>query len=69
MSPEAFTHTSAFRARRALNWFPLGVAYAMLYMGRYNLTVAKNSLGDLMTKEDFGVIFGVGTGVYAFAFL
>jgi sugar phosphate permease len=69
MTPAAFTHTPAFRARRALNWFPLGLAYAMLYMGRYNLTVAKTSLGELMTKEDFGVIFGVGTVCYAFAFL
>ncbi|MCZ7678749.1 MAG: hypothetical protein M5U28_08250 [Sandaracinaceae bacterium] len=62
-------HTAAFRARRALNWFPLGLTYALLYMGRYNLTVAKNSLGELMTKEDFGIIFFVGTLVYAFAFL
>jgi MFS transporter, OPA family, glycerol-3-phosphate transporter len=69
MSPEAFSHTSTFRARRFLNWFPLGLAYAMLYMGRYNLTVAKTALGDLMTKEDFGVIFGVGTVCYAVAFL
>lgn len=69
MSPEAISHTPAFRARRALNWFPLGLAYAMLYMGRYNLTVSKTALGDLMTKEDFGVIFGFGTVVYAFAFL
>src|SRR5688572_33071273 len=67
MSP--IEHSSSFRARRFLNWFPLGVAYAMLYMGRYNLTVAKNSLGDLMTKEDFGLIFAAGTVVYAFAFL
>lgn len=69
MSPEAFSHTSSFRARRFLNWFPLGLAYAMLYMGRYNLTVAKTALGDLMTKEDFGVIFGVGTVFYALAFV
>ena len=27
--------------------------------------VAKGALGDLMTKEDFGIIFGIGTGVYA----
>jgi MFS transporter, OPA family, glycerol-3-phosphate transporter len=67
MSP--IEHSSNFRARRFLNWFPLGVAYAMLYMGRYNLTVAKNSLGDLMTKEDFGAIFAAGTVIYAFAFL
>jgi len=66
---DVIQHSSAFRARRFLNWFPLGLAYAMLYMGRYNLTVAKTALGDLMTKEDFGVIFGVGTVCYALAFL
>src|SRR5690606_1131329 len=68
-SKDEVTHSAAFRARRALNWFPLGLAYALLYMGRYNLTVAKNSLGELMTKEDFGLIFGAGTFTYAFAFL
>jgi sugar phosphate permease len=47
----------------------MGLTYALLYMGRYNLTVAKTSLGDLMTKEDFGVIFAVGTVTYAVAFL
>lgn len=62
-------HAPAFRLRRALNWFPLGLTYALLYMGRYNLTVAKNSLGELMTKEDFGIIFGAGTFTYALAFL
>ncbi|HZO14103.1 MAG TPA: MFS transporter, partial [Polyangiaceae bacterium] len=62
-------HSAAFRARRFLNWFPLGLAYAFLYMGRYNLTVAKNELGQLMTKEDFGIIFAAGTFVYAIAFL
>lgn len=63
------SHSRAFRTRRALNWFPLGLAYAFLYMGRYNLTVAKTSLGDLMTKEDFGFIFLAGTWVYGVAFL
>ncbi len=62
-------HTSAYRTRRFLNWFPLGLTYALLYMGRYNLTVAKNSLGELMTKEDFGLIFGAGTITYALSFL
>lgn len=66
---EAPRHSSAFRFRRVLNWFPLGLAYAFLYMGRYNLTVAKNALGDLMTKADFGEIFGVGALVYGFAFV
>jgi sugar phosphate permease len=57
-------HSSAFRRRRFWNWFPMGLAYAFLYMGRYNLNVAKNALGELMTKEDFGAIFGIGTATY-----
>ncbi len=69
MSEYVPMHDKTFKMRRFLNWFPMGLTYAFLYMGRYNLTVAKNSLGDMMTKEDFGVIFGVGTLVYAFAFL
>jgi OPA family glycerol-3-phosphate transporter-like MFS transporter len=56
--------------RRFLNWFPLGLAYAFFYMGRYNLTVAKSALGDdLMTKAEFGNIFAVGAWVYALSFL
>jgi len=62
-------HSREFRTRRILNWLPMGLTYAFLYMGRYNLTVSKNALGDLMTKEDFGIIFGAGTITYAFAFL
>ncbi len=69
MTEEFLGHSSAFRRRRFLNWFPLGLTYAMLYMGRYNLTVSKNALGDLMTKSDFGLIFAVGSAVYAFSFL
>jgi OPA family glycerol-3-phosphate transporter-like MFS transporter len=62
-------HSPAFRRRRAFNWLPLGLTYAFLYMARYNLTVSKNALGSLMTKEDFGIIFAVGTWVYAISFL
>lgn len=62
-------HDRAFMLRRFVNWFPLGMTYAFLYMGRYNLQVSKNALGTLMTKEDFGIIFAVGTCVYAFSFL
>lgn len=58
-------HTKKFVWRRFMNWFPLGMTYAFMYMGRYNLNVAKNALGDLMTKEDFGFIGGVGFTVYA----
>ena len=63
------THSQAFRFRRIINWFSIGLAYAFLYMGRYNLTVAKNALGDLMSKTDFGDIFGVGAVVYGLAFI
>jgi MFS transporter, OPA family, glycerol-3-phosphate transporter len=62
-------HSDAFLRRRTLNWLPLGLTYAFLYMGRYNLTVAKNALGDLITKQDFADIFGLGTLVYGCAFV
>ncbi len=62
-------HERWFMIGRFINWFPLGMTYAFLYMGRYNLTVSKNALGALMTKEDFGVIFAAGTWVYALSFL
>ena len=62
-------HTRWFIVRRFINWFPLGMTYSFLYMGRYNLTVSKNALGSLMTNADFGDIFAIGTTVYAFSFL
>ena len=64
-------HSDAYRRRRVLNWLPLGLTYAFLYMGRYNLTVSKGEFADLglMDNADFGVIFGIGTVTYGFAFL
>ena len=62
-------HSSWFMMRRFINWFPLGLTYAFLCMGRYNLIVAKGALGTLMSKSDLGIIFGVGTLVYATSFL
>lgn len=63
-------HPFDFRLRRFENWFPLGLAYAFFYMGRYNLTVAKSALGDdLMSKADFGDIFWIGAWVYGISFL
>ena len=62
-------HGGWFMVRRFINWFPLGMTYAFLCMGRYNLIVAKGALGTLMTKEDLGIIFGVGTWTYALSFL
>src|SRR5437588_7579948 len=62
-------HGPWFLSRRFINWFPLGMTYAFLYMGRYNLTVSKNALGTMMSNSDFGLIFGIGTVVYGFSFL
>ncbi len=62
-------HSRWFMMRRFINWFPLGMTYAFMYMGRYNLNVAKNSLGALMTNQDIGDIFGIGAFVYAVSFL
>ncbi len=62
-------HSRWFMVRRFINWFPLGMTYAFLCMGRYNLIVAKSALGTLMSKEALGIIFGVGTCVYAVSFL
>src|SRR5947209_864332 len=62
-------HGGWFMLRRFINWFPLGMTYAFLYMARYNLNVSKNALGSMMTKEDFGLIFGAGTITYGLSFL
>jgi len=62
-------HSDAFRRRRFANWFPVGMTYAFLYMGRYNLNVCKTALGDVMTKADFGTIFFWGTLVYGCSFV
>ena len=60
-------HTDAYRRRRILNWLPLGLTYAFLYMGRYNINVAK--VTGIMTKEELGTITFFGTTTYAIAFL
>lgn len=61
-------HSGWFMTRRCINWLPLGMTYAFLCMARFNLIVAKGALGSLMSKQDFGIIFGVGTWVYAVSF-
>src|SRR5437899_5101222 len=62
-------HSRWFILRRFINWFPLGMTYGFLYMGRFNLTVSKNALGDLMPNRDFGLIFLAGAWTYALSFL
>src|SRR4051794_35423337 len=62
-------HTSAFRRRRFMNWFPLGVTYATFYMGRYNLNVASSTImkNFSLTKAEFGTIATAGFWTYALA--
>jgi OPA family glycerol-3-phosphate transporter-like MFS transporter len=59
--------SAAFKRRRTWNWVPLGLSYAFLYMGRYNM----NSLIDhgLITSKQFGEIDAIGAVVYGLAFL
>jgi OPA family glycerol-3-phosphate transporter-like MFS transporter len=62
-------HSEAFKRRRFFNWFPLGLTYAFLYFGRYNINEATSSLSSYLTNADFGTIFGWGTAVYGVSFL
>jgi len=73
---EGIEHSKAYRRRRVLNWLPLGMTYAFLYMGRYNIKVSQHAFGDilhegvpLMTNSDFATIFFWGTLTYGSSFL
>ena len=73
---EGVEHSDAFRRRRVMNWLPLGLTYAFLYMGRYNIKVSQHAFGDIdfngapmMTNSDFATIFFWGTAVYGTSFL
>lgn len=64
-------HTAAFKKRRLMNWVPLGLTYAFLYFGRYNLSAIVDLLekDGLLTKAQFGDIDAVGAYTYGIAFL
>jgi OPA family glycerol-3-phosphate transporter-like MFS transporter len=64
-------HSRAFKKRRFFNWFPLGLTYALLYFGRYNLSANQPTLDDLglLNKAEFGYVDAVGSAVYGIAFL
>ncbi|MFO0761405.1 MAG: MFS transporter [Byssovorax sp.] len=64
-------HSAAFRRRRFLNWFPLGLTYALLYFGRYNLSANVSALEKLgvLSKQEFGGVDTWGSLVYGVAFL
>ena len=59
-------HTPAFVARRNVNWICLGLTYAFLYFGRYNLAVARTVLDsqNILTNELYGEIYSIGSIVY-----
>jgi MFS transporter, OPA family, glycerol-3-phosphate transporter len=62
-------HSIAYRFRRFLNWFPLGLTYAALYMGRYNFNVVKNDIGAWyhLDKAQMGLIATAGFWTYGLA--
>ena len=60
-------HSEAFRRRRLWNWLPLGLTYSFLYMARYNLN--QFMYVGAITEQQFGWIFGIGSGVYGISFL
>lgn len=62
-------HSPAFRFRRFMNWFPLGLTYAAMYMGRYNFNVVKNDIGAWyhLDKLQMGFIASCGFWSYGLA--
>lgn len=64
-------HSRAYRIRRFMNWFPLGLTYATFYMGRYNLNAASKSMMDMfnLSKAEFGTIATAGFWTYALSVL
>ena len=64
-------HSPEFQRRRVLNWLPLGLTYAFLYFGRYNLSAIAGELdkAGLLSKAQFNEIDAYGAWVYGFGFL
>ncbi|HQY61878.1 MAG: MFS transporter [Myxococcales bacterium] len=64
-------HTSAFRRRRFFNWFPVGLTYAFLYMGRYNLNacIDRRDVLVLFDKAQYFEIDSWGALTYGLSFL
>ena len=59
-------HSSEYRTRRFLNWFPLGLTYATMYMGRYNFNLVKSDIGAWyhLDKAEMGIIATAGFWTY-----
>ena len=59
-------HSPAYVRRRVQNWLPVGLTYAFLYMGRYNLN---SVIGPVFEKAQFSTIYGWGTLAYGISFV
>lgn len=68
---DAPQHSRDFRLRRFANWFPLGLTYASLYMGRYNFNEYRSHARELhgLSNAQVGLIATVGFWVYAASLL
>jgi OPA family glycerol-3-phosphate transporter-like MFS transporter len=64
-------HSIAFRKRRAMNWLTLGLTYASMYMGRYNLSFANKALSDTYgwDKTQVGTIITAALTIYGISAL
>jgi len=64
-------HSQEFKRRRALNWLTLGITYATMYMGRYNLSFANKSLTDAYgwDKTQIGAIISAALTIYGISAL
>jgi len=66
LSRNPMNHCKEYRRRRFLNWFPLGLTYATMYMGRYNFNIVKNDIGAWyhLDKAQMGLIATFGFWTY-----
>lgn len=63
------SYSHQFRRRRFMNWFPLGLAYAFLYMGRYSFIPAKEELPAFINNHVHGIAGTAGAVTYGVSFL
>src|SRR5262245_60548599 len=59
-------YTNECRKRRAANWLTLGTTYAIMYVGRYNLSMANASLSQTYgwNKTQIGAIISTALLLY-----
>ncbi len=68
-------HGSKFMWVRFLSWFPLGMSYAFMYMGRYNIdqlatadmSTVPGQIITVLSKADKGIVSSAGFFAYAAA--